>query len=164
LLFTLAFKGCGPDMSKESIVSRWNTDIGSDVSLLNYLRTTVEVGGRNQTISELIARSCQNKNFDEIKKQTNSTLSFEKFSTLSCLVGKPTSPCFKITIMCADDYNSIVDIDTLEYVNLQCRPALTDTKREMVPLYKTEDGKSIYARVIMGRVDTAMGSLRGCSS
>jgi hypothetical protein len=66
VLFTLSMKGCNGVGQEVSIVGSWNKQLTEEGLLLNYLRTDVEVDGREMNIAELIADSYQRDDYTEL--------------------------------------------------------------------------------------------------
>ncbi len=75
ILFSLSFGGCDKLEPKSlAIISEASGSASDSQLLLNYLRTDVDVGGRQMTYSELLGESCVNGNFEQAIIETRSLI------------------------------------------------------------------------------------------
>ncbi len=103
LMFSISFGGCNNiDTSNSEIISEYNTQIGTEQLLQNYLRTPVSASGGEQDFSELISTSCRTGNFEELKTETKKLLDDEINSALLGNTEESTikRPKFEIYIKC----------------------------------------------------------------
>ena len=70
ILFSLTISGCEGPGIKASIVSEASNELNEEMMMLNYLRTNVDVNGKQMSIAELIAYSDLNNDYNDLEEET----------------------------------------------------------------------------------------------